>query len=121
MRKNLTFTIVMTALLSLGACDAFVASGQLAKPGVNPEKPFAETEANWNATILVTINDKNEIWIDEQAYGLDEISAVLKTLKAETPEATAVLIGDADASSGMVYDVQTVLQDLEIPTRVSVK
>lgn len=91
------------------------------KPGIDPEKPFAEQDEEWNPTILVAVNDLDEVWIADQPFEVGEIRSLLQTMKDETPEATAIIQADEEASAGVVGDVQLIMQDLEIKTRVSTK
>ncbi len=91
------------------------------KTGIDPEEPFAEQAEEWNPTILVGVNDIDEVWIADKPFEVGEIRSILQTMKDETPEATAVIEADAEASAGVVGDIQLIMQDLEIKTRVSTK
>lgn len=100
----------------------FIVTTVFVKPaGIEPNKPFADEDQPWNPTILIGINDIDEIWIADQPYEVGEIRPILQSMKDETPEATAIIIGDREASSGVIWDVQDLMQDLEIQTRVSTK
>ena len=91
------------------------------QPGIDPEKPFASEDKPWSPTILVGVNDIDEVWIADQPYEVEEIRTVLQTMKDETPEATAIIQADAESSAGVVGDIQLIMQDLDIQTRVSTK
>lgn len=100
----------------------FIVTTVFVKPaGIEPNKPFADEDQPWNPTILIGINEIDEIWIADQPYEVGEIRPILQSMKDETPEATAIIIGDREASSGVIWDVQDLMQDLEIQTRVSTK
>ncbi len=73
----------------------------------------------WNPIILLAIDDKEQIWLDDQIYTLENIRPVLEEMKAETPKSTALILPDPEASAGVVWDLQFILQELNIPTRVS--
>jgi len=100
----------------------FIVTTVFVKPaGIEPTKPFAEEDKPWDPTILIAVNEIDEIWIADQPYDVGEIRPILQSMKDETPEATAIIIGDREASSGVIWDVQDMMQDLEIQTRVSTK
>jgi len=90
-------------------------------PMLDVVKPFAEEDQPWAPTILVGVNEIDEIWIADQPYEVGEVRPILQSLKDETPEATAIIIGDREASSGVIWEVQELMQDLEIQARVSTK
>ena len=56
-------------------------------PGVDPNEPMAVTSKDWKPSILVAVNDANEIWIDKQVYDLDEVSPIVRALRDENPKA----------------------------------
>ncbi len=100
----------------------FIVTTVFVKPaGIEPTKPFADEDKEWNPTILIAVNEIDEIWIADQPYEVNEIRPILQSMKDETPEATAIIIGDREASSGVIWDIQDMVQDLEIQTRVSTK
>jgi len=88
-------------------------------PGVDPSKPVADTDKPWNPTILIAVNSQNEVWIDKRPYDIDEIRPVIMAMRDESPKAEAIIQGDKDAEVGIVMDVQEMMQDLGITTRVS--
>ena len=88
-------------------------------PGIDPAKPDAITDKAWNPTILVAVNNLNEIWIDKQPYDLSEIRPIIQGMKDENAKATAIIIGDKDAEVGTIMRVQDMMQDMNITTRVS--
>ena len=88
-------------------------------PGIDPTKPDAITDVEWNPTILIAVNDLNEIWIDKQPYDLSEIRPIIQAMKDENAKATAIIIGDTNAEVGTVMQVQDMMQDMNITTRVS--
>lgn len=90
-------------------------------PGIDPFKPEAEVDKQWNPTIMVAVNDLNEVWIDKRPYDIAEIRPVIQGMKDENSKAQAIIIGDKDAEVGVIMRVQEMMQDMEIPTRVSTK
>ena len=87
-------------------------------PGIDPQEPSAVTAREWKPSILVAVNEADEIWIDKQVYSLDEVRPVLRALRDESPKAQGIIQGDGAAQAGTVLDLQTVFQDLGIPVRV---
>ena len=88
-------------------------------PGIDPSKPVAETDADWDPTILIAINSLNEVWIDKRPYDVSEIRPIIMSMRDENPKAQAIITGDRNAEVGVVMEVQDLMQDLKITTRVS--
>jgi len=88
-------------------------------PGVDPFKPVAESDAKWDPGILIAVNAQNEVWIDKRPYTPSEIRPVLMSMRDENPKAQAIIIGDKNAEVGVVMEVQDLMQELVIVTRVS--
>ena len=88
-------------------------------PGIDPLKPEATTEQAHDPTILIAVNELNEVWIDKRPYDVSEIRPVVQSMKDENPKATAAIIGDRNAEAGVVMEIQAMLQDMNVPTRVS--
>ena len=87
-------------------------------PGIDPQEPTATTAREWKPSILVAVNDADEVWIDKQVYALDEVRPILRALRDENPKAQGILQVDGDAKSGSALDLQAMFQDLGIPVRV---
>ena len=87
-------------------------------PGVDPDEPIASTAREWKPSILIAVNDADEIWIDKQVYAIDEVRPILRALRDENPKAQGIIQGDGDASAGTVLDLQAMFQDLGVPVRV---
>ena len=87
-------------------------------PGIVPEQPDSRQSVEWKPTILIAINDQNEIWIDKRPYKLDEIRPVIISIRDETPKAEAIIKADRNSEVGTVMSVQQTMQDLGIVTRV---
>lgn len=88
-------------------------------PGIEPDKPFAATDEEWDPTILVAVNSLDEVWIDDQPYDVDEIRHLIQSMKDENPKANAIIIGDREASAGVVWEIQDLMQEIGITARVS--
>ena len=90
-------------------------------PGIDPNKPEATQDVEWQPGILVAVSADDEVWVDKMPYDVNEIRPVLLSLKDENPKAQAIIVGDKDAKAGTVMAVQEMLSDLGIVTRVSTK
>lgn len=90
-------------------------------PGIEPDKPEASTAKEEDPTILIGVNALNEVWIDKRPYDVSEIRPVIQSMRDENPKAAAIIIGDKDAEVGVVMEIQEMMQDLDITTRVSTK
>lgn len=87
-------------------------------PGIDPSEPVANTDVDWKPTILIAINESNEIWIDKRPYALEEIRPIITSIRDESPKAEAIIKADRDAEVGTVMAVQDLMQELSINTRV---
>ena len=87
-------------------------------PGVDPSIPEAQTRKEWKPSILVAVNDANEVWIDKRPYSVDEVRPIIRAMRDENPKAEAIIQGDGNANVGTVMEVQQIMQDLGIVTRV---
>ena len=88
-------------------------------PGVDPVKPDAVTDVKWDPTILIAVNSLNEVWIDKRPYDVSEVRPLIMAMRDENPKAQAILIGDKNAEAGVVMELQDIMQDLGVVTRVS--
>ncbi len=88
-------------------------------PGIDPAKPDAVTDQKWDPTILIAVNSLNEVWIDKRPYDVSEVRPLLMSMRDENPKAQAIIIGDKNAEVGVVMDLQEIMQDLGVSTRVS--
>ncbi|MGJ8562100.1 MAG: ExbD/TolR family protein [Alphaproteobacteria bacterium] len=88
-------------------------------PGIDPTKPEATTDQKWDPSILIAVNALNEVWIDKRPYDVSEVRPIIMSMRDENPKAQAIIIGDKDAEVGVVMDLQEIMQDLGITTRVS--
>lgn len=87
-------------------------------PGIDPQQPLASTDGDVKPTILIAINEANEIWIDKRPYSIEEIRPIITNIRDESPKAEAIIKADRDSEVGTVMAVQELMQDLNIPTMV---
>jgi len=88
-------------------------------PGIEPNKPEAVTDVDLPPGIIVAISRDNEIWIDKMPYDINEVRSVIMALRDENPKAPGMIQGDAEAEAGIVMQVQELMSDLGIDTRVA--
>ena len=106
--------VVFILLIFFIVTSVFVKS-----PGFEVNRPTAVTAQEDKPTILIAISRDDEIWIDKAPYAVNEIRPLVLALRDENPKATAIIQGDRDAKAGTVMQVQELLQDLGVVTKVS--
>ena len=87
-------------------------------PGFDPTQPDAVNDEEVKPTILIAVNAQNEIWIDKRPYDVDEIRPIIQAILSETPKAAGIIKADRGSDVGVVMEVQLLMQDLKIETRV---
>jgi len=68
------------------------------EPGVEVERPDANTAEVKNSKILVAIDQENKIWIDKNEVDLSLVEAQIELLLAENPKSPIVIQADGKAS-----------------------
>lgn len=106
--------VVFILLIFFIVTSVFVKS-----PGLEVNRPVALTAQDDSPTILIAVSNENEVWIDKLPYAVNEIRPIVLALRDENPKATAIIQGDRDAKAGTVMQVQELLQDLGVITKVS--
>ena len=96
-----------------------VTSVFLKDSGIEPLRPLVGQHEQQNPSALVAVSENNTVWIDGEEYPVANAPAVLEGLKAENPLLEIVLQGDARANFGTVFEVQSMIEELEIPVYVS--
>jgi len=102
-----TLTLILVSFL-LTSCDLVIAN-QFAKGTVTEtesQKPFSEESEAWDPVILIAVNEKNEIWIDNGLRELDAVRTMLENKFRGVPETRVILIFQCEASAGVVSEVQ---------------
>ena len=83
-----------------------VTSTFVKEPGINPERPEAETAQERRlASIIVAISDEDEIWINKERVELEEVRAQVEQLRRENPRGTAVVQADAKSKTRLLVEV----------------
>ena len=93
-----------------------VTASFIKESGAKVNKPTAETfEAKPKATILLAINEKDEIWLDRRRLDPRAVKANLSRLRAENPEGEVIVQADEDSTAETVMKVVQALKDAGIP------
>lgn len=106
--------VVFILLIFFIVTSVFVKS-----PGLEVNRPVAQMAKEDKPTILIAVSSDDEVWIDKLPYAVNEIRPIVLALRDENPKATAIIQGDRDAKAGTVMQVQELLQDLGVITKVS--
>lgn len=74
--------------------------------GVEVNRPEATTwEERKNASILIAVNDKNEIWIDKNRVEPRGVRLVIERLLAENPKGSVVIQADNEAQVELLVEI----------------
>ena len=74
--------------------------------GINIYRPSAKTaEKKTQASIMIAINPKGEVWIDRRRVGIQAVRANVEKLRAESPEGSVVIQSDKNATTGVLVQV----------------
>ena len=87
------------------------------EPGIEVTRPEVGFLEDVRPTILVAVSADDEIWINKQLIPREELRPALLALRAENPQADAIIQGDATARFEIVYDVMETLQEIGIPNQ----
>lgn len=82
-----------------------VTSTFIREPGVDINRPPAETAGDAKPAVLVAINAANEIWINKEIVSLEGVRVVAARFRAENPKGSAVIQADEDAHSRFLVEV----------------
>jgi len=74
--------------------------------GVEVNRPEATTwEERKDASILIAVNDKNEIWIDKNRVEPRGVRLVIERLLAENPKGSVVIQADNEAQVELLVEI----------------
>ena len=74
--------------------------------GIDVDKPEAATAVvQENASILVTINANDKIFIDRRQIDIRSVRSIIERLHAENPEASVVIQADEDSKNDTLVQV----------------
>lgn len=84
------------------------------EPGVEVERPDANTANFKNAKILVAIDAENKVWIDKSQIDEQFVENQIELLLAENPKSPLVIQADAKSSIKTVNEVAQAARELGI-------
>jgi len=93
-----------------------VTASFIKESGAKVTKPDANTaEKKPRATILLAIDERDEIWLDRKTIDPRAIKASITRLRAENPEGEVVVQADIESTAETVIKVVEALKEAGIP------
>ncbi len=93
-----------------------VTASFIKEAGVNVRKPEAAmAEKKDQASILIAITDKDEIWINRHKVDLKSLRTNIEKLHAENPKGTIVVQADKDSKAGTMLAVTEAVKAAGVP------
>lgn len=95
-----------------------VTASFIKESGAKVTKPDADTSVQIpKATILLAIDENDDIWLDRKTIDVRAIKATINRLRAENPEGDVVVQADVESTAQAVIDVVDALKDagIQIP------
>ena len=85
----------------------FVVTASFVKEsGIEVNRPGAVTaERKERASILVAIDENDQVWIDKRPVDIRAVRANIERLRAENPEGGVVVQADTDSKNGILVKV----------------
>ncbi len=84
--------------------------------GVDVTKPEANTATQRpNASILLAINENDEVWLDRKQIDPRAIKVNINRLRAENPEGEVIVQADENATAEILFKVVDALKEAGIP------
>lgn len=92
-----------------------VTASFIKESGAKVTKPDADTSVQIpKATILLAIDENDDIWLDRKTIDVRAIKATINRLRAENPEGDVVVQADVESTAQAVIDVVDALKDAGI-------
>ncbi len=89
-----------------------VTSTFVKEPGIDPNRPEVSTaEAKRFGTILIAIDEDDNIWLNKGQVELEDIKKFVEDLRRENPKGTAVVQADAKSQTKTLVDVINRVRD----------
>ena len=93
-----------------------VTASFIKESGVKVTKPSAENSNKYpRASVLLAIDDNNEIWLDRRVIDPRAIKANISRVMAENPEGKVIIQADVEAEAKTVLEVVDKLREANIP------
>lgn len=82
------------------------------EPGVEVDRPDANTAKIKNAKILIAVDHEDNIWIDKNEVDSQFISDQLELLLAENPKSGLIIQADAKSSIKMLKEISNAAREI---------
>jgi biopolymer transport protein ExbD len=83
-----------------------VTTSFIKETGIDPTRPEAETAIKQErGNILIAINSVGDIWMNKRKVELGQVRQMVEQAKAESPEASVVIIADEKSATGVLIDL----------------
>ena len=83
-----------------------VTASFIKEAGVDVNRPDAKTaERKERASILIAIDETNQVWIDKRPVDVRAVRANIERLRAENPEGGVVIQADIESKNGVLVKV----------------
>ena len=80
--------------------------------GIEVLKPEGDSAVvQKNVSILIAINDNDEVWINRQAVDLDSVRTAVEKLHAENPKGSVAIQTDRESKAGLALKVYDAVRD----------
>lgn len=81
--------------------------------GINVRKPEADTaEAQKRTSILIAINQDNQVWLDRKQVDPRALKPLLERLYLENPKGSIVIQADKDSNVEVLTEVMSAARDV---------
>ena len=93
-----------------------VTASFIKESGAKVNKPSADNSQKYpRATVLLAIDENNQIWLDRRVIDPRAIKANMNRLMAENPEGDVIVQADVESEAKTVLEVVDKLRDAGIP------
>ena len=93
-----------------------VTASFIKESGAKVTKPTADNSQKYpRATVLLAIDENNQIWLDRRVIDPRAIKANMNRLMAENPEGDVIVQADVESEAKTVLEVVDKLRDAGIP------
>lgn len=84
------------------------------EPGIEVNRPDANTAESDKANILVAVNNKNEVWINKAKVDERQVKKQIQLLQAENPKSGVIIQADSGSNIKTVTQVAQAARELGI-------
>lgn len=84
-----------------------------------PESRTATASENVHDPVVLSISEREEIFLDQKPVSVDSLATAIKSIIAETPDRPLALNADKKAPFGLIIRVLDILKEAGVRTNVS--